>query len=175
MPRGNRYNRVRRKLGSMSLSQDWIGEHPGFAGRLGVRLRDRESTPALNLVDIAVISLVLAFGALQFHFCERAKDFLYEDVFYADCARSLIQHGFYGINGRPETNQPPGLPAILALLYLAKLSTHVVFLRALVVFETMVILISYLLLQWQVRLVVDAAICFLLISSQLTITLAPQL
>ncbi len=73
----------------MSLSQDWIGEHPGLAGRLGVRLRERESTPALNLVDITVISLVLAFGALQFHFCERAKDFLYEDVFYADYSSRL--------------------------------------------------------------------------------------
>ncbi len=158
----------------MSLSQDWIGEHPGFAGRLGVRLRDRESTPALNLVDIAVISLVLAFGALQFHFCERAKDFLYEDVFYADCARSLIQHGFYGINGRPETNQPPGLPAILALLYLAKLSTHLVFLRAMVVFETMGILISYLLLRRQVPKAVAAGICLLLISSVVPFTLATQ-
>jgi hypothetical protein len=158
----------------MSLSQDWIGEQPEFAGGLSLRVRMRETLRSLSLIDITVVSLLIAFGALQFYFCERAKEFLYDDVFYADCARSLIQHGFYGINGRPETNQPPGLPAILALLDLARLSTHLVFLRAMVVFETTGILVSYLLLRRQAPKAVAAGICLLLISSVVPFTLATQ-
>jgi hypothetical protein len=158
----------------MSLWQNRIGEPPEFADRMGQSLRVRETTRSLSLADLTVISLLFIFGALQFYYCERAKDFLYEDVFYADCARSLIRHGFYGINGRPETNQPPGLPAILALLYLAKLSTHIVFQRAMVAFETMGILVSYLLFRKQLPGGVAAGICLLLISSVVPFTLATQ-
>ena len=82
-------------------------------------------------VDIVVLGVILAFGVLQFCFCDRAADFLHEDVFFADAARSL-QHGFYGIDGHPETNQPPGLSAILAILFLASGRSHA--LRALASF-----------------------------------------
>jgi hypothetical protein len=115
--------------------------------------------------DIAVLGLILAFGALQFFYYERAADFLHEDVFYADAARSLIHHGFYGIDGHPETNQPPGLPAILAILCLAGGCSHAFFLRAMAVFETLGFLAGYELLRRQSPRIVATAICLLLISS----------
>jgi hypothetical protein len=107
----------------------------------------------------------VAVGALQFFYYNRTADFLHEDVFYADAARSLIHHGFYGIDGHPETNQPPGLPAILAMLCLAGGCSHTLFLRAMAVFETLGFLASYELLRRQAPRIVAAAICLLLISS----------
>jgi hypothetical protein len=34
----------------------------------------------------------------------RAPDFVDDDVFFADSARSMIEHGFYGINCYRETD-----------------------------------------------------------------------
>src|ERR1700675_4473187 len=124
--------------------------------------------------DVAVFSLIVAFGALQFFLYEHAVDFLYDDVFFADAARSLIQHGVYGIQGHPETNQPPGLPALLAGLCLAGGCSHAVFLRAMVVFETLGFLATYALLRRQAPRAVAAAICLLLISSRTYFVLATQ-
>jgi len=116
-------------------------------------------------VDIVVLGVILAFGVLQFCFCDRAADFLHEDVFFADAARSL-QHGFYGIDGHPETNQPPGLSAILAILFLASGASHALSLRAMVVFETLGFMASYELLRRYAPRIVAAGICLLLISSE---------
>ena len=124
-----------------------------------------EGLSPLRLADIAVFGLILAFGALQFFYYERAADFLHEDVFYADAARSLVQHGFYGIDGHPETNQPPGFPAILAMLFLVGGYSHSLFQRAMAVFETLGFLASYELLRRKAPRIVAAAICLLLISS----------
>jgi hypothetical protein len=118
--------------------------------------------------------LILGFGALQFFFADRAKDFLGEDVFFADAARSIVEHGFYGINGYAETNQPPGLPSILALLSIVGGCSHTVFLRAMAVFSTLGFLASYELLRRQVPRVVAGAICLLLISSQIHFELVTQ-
>src|SRR6478752_3216314 len=83
-----------------------------------------EVSSPLRRIDFLVLALILGFGASQFFCCERAADFLDDDVFFADAGRSLIDHGFYGINGYPETNQPPGLPWILGLLCMAGGSCH---------------------------------------------------
>src|SRR5260370_25993871 len=58
-------------------------------------------------IDIVVFALILGFGALQFFFAARASDFLHDDVFFADSAPSLIEHGFYGITVYAETTIPP--------------------------------------------------------------------
>ncbi len=133
--------------------------------RPGFLVQPEAGLSRLRLADVAVFGLILAFGSLQFFYYERAADFLHEDVFYADAARSLIQHGFYGIEGHPETNQPPGLPAILAMLFLAGGYSHSLFQRAMAVFETLGFLASYELLRRQAPRIVAATICLLLISS----------
>ena len=85
-----------------------------------------EVSSPLRRIDLLVLALILGFGAMQFFGCERAPDFLDDDVFFADAGRSLVDHGFYGVNGYPETNQPPGLPWILGLLCVAGGCSHVV-------------------------------------------------
>lgn len=74
------------------------------------------SRSPVSISEIFVFALILIFGTLAFAFHQRASDFFHDDVFYVDAGRSLIEHGFYGINGRPETNQPPGLSAMLGVL-----------------------------------------------------------
>ena len=112
-----------------------LGERVSSA-RTGFWAQIAEVSSPLRRADILVFALILGFGAWQFFSVERASDFLGEDVFFADAARSLIQHGFYGINGHPDTNQPPGLPSLLALLCIAGGCSHTVFLRAMAVFGT---------------------------------------
>lgn len=146
----------------------------GEVGKTGFLAQPEEALQPLRLADLIVFGLILAFGALPFFFYERAADFLRDDVFFADAARSLIQHGFYGINGHPEINQPPGLSAILAMLCLAGGCSHAVFLRAMVVFETLGFLVCYELLRRHAPRVVAAAICLLLMSSTTYFTVATQ-
>jgi hypothetical protein len=133
-----------------------------------------EVSSSLRWLDIAVLLLILGFGAMQFYFVARAKDFSNDDVFWADSGRSLIAHGFYGINGYRETNMPPGLPAILGFLCVAGGCSHTIFLRAMVVFGTLGFLVSYEWLRRQVPRVVAAAICLLLISSRIHFELVTQ-
>jgi len=88
-----------------------------------------------------------------------------EDAFYADAARNLLQHGFYGVNGNPETTQPPGLPAILALLFSIFGYSYGICVIAMAVFETLGFLLAYELLRRRVRNVVAGSICLILMSS----------
>jgi hypothetical protein len=118
-------------------------------------------------VDLLFFSLILAFGILQFFSAQQAKDFLSDDVFFADAGRSLVEQGFYGINGYAETNQPPGLSAVLGLLCTVGICGHVACLRVMAVFGTLGFLVSYELLRRQVPRLVAGAICLLLISSQI--------
>jgi hypothetical protein len=149
---------------------------PQFVGNrpTGLWAQLEEVSSSLRWVDIVVLLLILGFGAMQFFFVARASDFSDNDVFFADSGRSLIEHGFYGINGYPETNMPPGLPAMLALLSIAGGYSHVAFLRAMAVFGTLGFLVSYELLRRQMPRVVAAAICLLLISSRLHFELVTQ-
>jgi 4-amino-4-deoxy-L-arabinose transferase-like glycosyltransferase len=146
----------------------------GNVSRPRVWMQLTEVSSSMRRIDILVLALILGVGALQFYFCERAGDFLYDDVFFADAGRSLVDHGFYGINGYPETNQPPGLPWILGLLCLVGGCGHVVFLRTMAVFGTLAFLVTYELLRRQAPRLVAASICLLLISSPKLFLLATQ-
>jgi hypothetical protein len=142
--------------------------------RTGFWAQFEEVSSSVRWVDIVVLLLILGFGAVQFFFVARAKDFSNDDVFFADSARALIAHGFYGINGYRETNMPPGLPAILGLLCVAGGYSHTVFLRTMVVFGTLGFVVSYELLRRQVPRVVAAAICLLLVSSRIHFELVTE-
>jgi hypothetical protein len=125
-----------------------------------------EVSSSIRGADLLVFALILGFGAWQFYGVDRAREFLNDDVFYPDAAQSLIQHGFYGINGYPETNMPPGMSWGIALLCILGGCTHVVILRTMVVFATLGFLGSYELLRYQMPRAVAAAICLLLSASQ---------
>jgi hypothetical protein len=134
--------------------------------RSGIWAQLQEESSSLRPIDIFVFALILGIGALQFFYTARSPDFLGEDVFWADSARSLVDHGYYGINGYAETNMPPGLPLMLALLRIAGAGGHAACLRVMVVFGALGFLASYELLRCQVPRGVAAAACLLLISSR---------
>ena len=50
------------------------------------------------------ICMLIGFGLMQYFFAARASDFFNDDVFFSDSARSLVEHGFYGINGYADGN-----------------------------------------------------------------------
>jgi hypothetical protein len=143
--------------------------------RTGLWAQLTEVSSPMRWADILVLALIFGFGAWQFFSVERAPDFTQDDVFFSDAAHSLIHHGFYGINGNPETNMPPGLSWIFAALSLAGAGSHTFLLRAMVVFGTLGFMGSYELLRRQAPRVVAAAICLLLISSRVQFGLATQL
>jgi hypothetical protein len=117
------------------------------------------------VADIVVFGLIVGLGVMQFFYSERASDFLHDDCFYGDAARSVVEHGVYGINGYPETNMPPGLSGMFAFFCIAGGCSHAVFLRTMAVFATLGFLASYELLRRQSPRGVAAAICLLLSSS----------
>src|SRR5690242_787357 len=109
-------------------------------------------------VGILVFALIVAFGGAAILFHERSPDFLHDDVFYADSARSLLQNGYYGINGRPETTQPPGLPALLAILFVIFGYSRAICLLAMAVCEMLAFLATYELLRPRLPKLVAASI-----------------
>jgi len=54
-----------------------------------------------STANIVVVSLILIIGIAAAILRQRTPDFMAEDAFYADAARNLLQHGFYGVNGNP--------------------------------------------------------------------------
>jgi len=118
-----------------------------------------------STANIVVVSLILIIGIAAAILRQRTPDFMAEDAFYADAARNLLQHGFYGVNGNPETTQPPGLPAILALLFRIFGYSYSICVVAMAVFETLGFLLAYELLRRRVRNVVAGSICLILMSS----------
>ena len=139
------------------------------------------SSPAPSLApvrwdakDFAVCALVLLFGALQIVFVERAPDFQHDDVFYFDAARALIQHHFYGINGHPETNMPPGLSGLVALFCLARICSHVAILRVMAALQTAGFLASYAFLRQVTSRSAAAVICLVLISSPIYFSMSTE-
>ncbi len=124
--------------------------------------------------DVLVYALILCLGAFQFLFSAGRTDFRGDDVFFADSGRSLIEHGFYGINGYSETNMPPGLPAILGIIGAVWGHSASVFRQAMAVFGTLAFLACYELLRRQTRRIVAAAICLLLMSSMTHFSLVAQ-
>ena len=122
--------------------------------------------------DIIVVTVILIMGAAAILFHSRSSDFLHDDVFYADSARSLIRSGLYGINGRPETTQPPGLPALLAILFTVFGYGQALCLCAIAVCEMLAFLATYVLLQKYISKFLAAGICIVLISSPVYFSMA---
>ena len=125
-------------------------------------------------LDIVVYTVIVMLGASAFLFHFRSSDFLGEDVFYADCARSLLKHGFYGIDGHPETNQPPGLSAMLALLFTVFSASFSTCLRAMAVFEVLGFIAAFEVLKRYASRAVAAIICIVLMSSPIYFQLTTQ-
>src|SRR5260370_5579190 len=138
------------------------------------QIQQQETDLSYRLPDFLIIASILALGALALFSVDRAGDLLYDDVYFADFGPSLLANGFYGISGRPETMQPPGLSGILALLCLAGGCTHSVFLSVIVVLELLGFLACYELLRRQLARAVAGGICLLLMSSSLYFSLATQ-
>jgi len=116
--------------------------------------------------DFVFYLLVLfGVGAVLLH--QRTADFMGEDVFYADAARSFLQHGSYAVNGVSETTQPPGLSAILAFLFAIFGQSYATAVCAMAVFETLGFLLFYEFLRRRAPWIIAAGICILLMSSPL--------
>jgi hypothetical protein len=129
----------------------------------------------ISWIDVAICTLLICFGAFQFFCVSQAKDFARDDVFFVDAARGVAQHGFYGINGYPETNMPPGLAWTFALLGIVLGFGHAFLLRALVVFATLSFLASYLFLRLKLPRLVAGAICLLLSTSPIHFEFVTQI
>ena len=128
--------------------------------------RRRAMAPARwDAMDAVICALLLLFGVLQIVFVERAPDFGADDVFYFDAARALIHQHFYGINGHPETNMPPGLSGLIALVCLARMCSHVVILRIMAALQTLAFLASYAFLRQVTSRAAAVVICLLLVTS----------
>lgn len=126
-------------------------------------------------VQVLVLGVIIALGAMQFFFTQRAADFVGDDVFFADAARSLLHRGIYGINGSVEGNLPPGLSATLTLVCAAGGCTRAAFLHAMVLFQTLAFVATYLLLRRLVPHLTAIIICLLLVSSEPYFSAATQL
>lgn len=148
-------------------------ERPGQPTDGAERLRSHAVTTQA-WADKVVFALILVLGGVWILLYRGSPDFLYADVFYADAARSLLQHGIYGINGHRESNQPPGLSAILAGLCLLQACGHVAILKAMQVFETLGMVACYAILRREVPKAVAASICLLLMTSPIVVSLVTQ-
>ena len=141
---------------------------------LSKRWHDTAESSSVAWLDIVVYVVIVVLGISAFLFHFRSSDFLGEDVFYADCARSLLKHGFYGIGGHPETNQPPGLSAMLALLFTFFSDTFSTCLRAMAIFEALGFVAAYEVLKRHSSRTVAAIICIVLMSSPIYFQLTTQ-
>jgi len=129
----------------------------------------KNETPccARTRADLAAYLLILALGASAVLLHQRTSDFMGEDVFYADAAQSLLQHGSYVVNGARETTQPPGLAGILAALFAISGYSYATAVCAMAVFQTLGFLFFYELLRRRVPRIVAGGICVLLMTSPL--------
>jgi hypothetical protein len=121
----------------------------------------------VTFADLIIFLLIAVFGVSTVLLHQRAADFLAEDAFYADAAQCLLHYGFFGVNGVPETTQPPGLAAILAVLFSIFGYSYAVCVGAMAVFETLGFLLAYEFLRRRVSMLVATTICILLLSSPL--------
>ena len=122
------------------------------------------STMRSTRIDLVVLLLIGALGALQFALSSRAVDYLY-DTNYFELARSIAGHAGYGFNGKPMTQLPPGLPYLLAWLGLTTSSSYSVVVHVMTVLATLALMTSYKVLSVQEGRGVAAACCLLLGSS----------
>jgi hypothetical protein len=144
---------------------------PADAGHRGTLL----SFPFVKKADLFCYALIALFGVAAVLLRQRTTDFISPDVFYADAAQSLLHHGLYGVNGTPETTQPPGLSMILAALFAEFGYSFAISVGAMAVFETLGFLASYEWLRRRVPSFVAATICILLLSSPVYFTWATRM
>ena len=123
------------------------------------------SWPSIERPDLIVFLVIVTFGLSAILLRQRTADFMGEDAFYADAAQSLLHHGLYGVNGNPETTQPPGLSGILAALFAMFGYSYAVSVCAMAVLETLGFVAVYELLRRHAPRLVAAVICILLLSS----------
>jgi hypothetical protein len=126
-----------------------------------------QSFPFIKKADLICYTLIALFGVAAVLLRQRTTDFISGDVFYADAAQSLLHHGFYGVDGTPETTQPPGLSMILAALFAVFGYSFAISVSAMAVFETLGFLAAYEWLRRRVPRYVAATICIILLSSPL--------
>jgi hypothetical protein len=119
--------------------------------------RDDRFTPE----DRVVVAVLLTVGLCEFLLYARGP-FLEDDVFFADAALSLLRGGVYGIGGRPETNQPPGLAMLLASVCMNLGCDRSTFLRVMIVSATLGLIAAYAFLRREIPRRAAAAICVLL-------------
>jgi hypothetical protein len=158
----------------MSIAGSTIGpalRHP--ARIFAARFPDGTALSPI-LADVLVFGVFLTIGVLTVFFQRQAADFLSDDVSYFERARSLLQYGFDGFNGRLETTQPPGLPIVLAVMCYAGACSYAAMLSAMAVFETLGFAVSYLLLRREIGRAPAAAICLLLVVSSSYFSMATQ-
>lgn len=129
--------------------------------------RESTGTASWSAADLAVHALIAALGALQLLLTRRLPDFYLGDVAYFDLARSIVEHGTYARNFRPETMVPPGFPLMLAGIWAIAGGGYTILLRAVMVSGTLGFMASYELLRRQQGRAVAAVVCLLLYSSPL--------
>jgi hypothetical protein len=138
--------------------------------------RNREKVRAyFARADLIFSIVILVFGTSAILLRQRTSDFGGEDVFYADAAQSLLDHGVYGVGGHPETSQPPGLAGILALLFSMLGRSYAVCVGAMAVFEALGFVVAYEILRRRIPRLVAATICIVLLSSPLYFSWATRM
>ena len=120
-----------------------------------------------NKWDWWVLCAIAAFAVGTVYLHQRTPDFMGEDVFFGDAARSLLSQGFYGVNGVAETSQPPGLAAILSAVFLVFGYSYAAAVGTMAVFEAIGVVAFYCLIRGRIPQRVAVVICIVLLSSPL--------
>ncbi len=118
--------------------------------------REKRST-----YDSFIYASCVSLGAIQFLFYERCDYFVSMPTYY-ELARSLVEQGFYGYDGRPETIFPPGCAALIALVWICFGNSYSTLIHAMAVFATLFLITSYELLRRQVGRSPAAAISLII-------------
>jgi hypothetical protein len=121
-------------------------------------------TGPLTGADLAVLAGILAVGFVYFWLSQRGASFYSGDTSYIELARSILDRS-YGFNFRHETMLPPGFPAIVAALTAVFSDSHEVMVRAITVFTTLGLGVTYLLLRREAGRTFATAVTTLLFAS----------
>jgi hypothetical protein len=121
-------------------------------------------TGSLTGADFAVLAGILAVGSVYFLLSQRGASFYSGDTSYIELARSILDRS-YGFNFRHETMLPPGFPAIVAVLTAVFSDSHAVMVRAITVFTTLGLGVTYLLLRREAGRTFATAVTTLLFAS----------
>jgi hypothetical protein len=121
-------------------------------------------TGPLTGADLAILAGILAVGSVYFWLSQRGTSFYSGDTSYIELARSILDRS-YEFNFRRETMLPPGFPAIVAVLIAVFSDSHAVMVRAITVFTTLGLGVTYLLLRREAGRTFAALVTALLFAS----------